>query len=327
VALLALAAGAAAGGYALTRPTPVSVARSTTGEAVDAVYASGVVEYVRQARLAPVVTAPILAVMAAEGDTVRAGQVLARLNDGPQQGTTLQLEAQAAQARADARRMTRLFEAGFAAPAAREDAVSRMRAAEAAAASARARLRDYIVVAPFAGTVLRRDAEPGDLAAVGTPLFVIARTGDIRVRADVDERDVARLTVGQSAQLRSDAFPGRTFPARISEITPQGDSSGRVFRARLGLDPQTPLRPGMTVEANLIVARRPNVVLVPTKALKEGGVWKVEGGRVHRAPVRTGSQGAEMTEVLSGLAAGAVVVVEPPAGLRENGRVAIRGQR
>lgn len=319
---LALAA-AAAGSWFLFRPVAVHLATVERGEAVDAVYASGVVEYVRQARIAPVVTAPIRAVLVVEGQAVRQGQALAQLEDGPQEGVTLQLEAQAALARADARRTERLFRAGFAAPAAHEDAQQRLAAAAGAARSARARLADYRLTAPFAGHVLRRDAEPGDMASVAAPLFVIADTRALRIRADVDERDVGRLAVGQQAMVRSDAYPGRTFPARVAEITPQGDATGRIFRTRLALPADSPLRPGMTVEANLILARRDDALLVPAKAIRDGAVWTVAEGRAYQRPVRLGVQGAERVEILEGLAPGDRVVVGPPERLKDAARVRI----
>ncbi|MDO8800897.1 efflux RND transporter periplasmic adaptor subunit [Phenylobacterium sp.] len=308
----------------MLRPLPVTLAAATRGEAVDTVYASGVVEYVRQARIAPVVTAPIRQVLVTEGQAVAAGQPLAQLEDGPQAATALQLEAQAGLARAAARRIARLYAVGFAARAADEDARSQVDAAQQAARSARVRLEDYRLRAPFAGQVLRREAEPGDLAAAGVPLFVVAVPGALRVTAGVDERDVGRLAVGREAVIRADAFPGQVFASRIAEITPQGDATGRVFRARLSLDPATVLRPGMTVEANLVIARRPAAILVPTPSLREGAVWIAAGGRVHRRAVTLGVQGAERTEVLAGVKVGERLVLDPPADLKDGDRIAPR---
>jgi len=321
---LALVAAAGAGAWALLRPIPVTIDRAADGEAVDAVYASGVVEYVRQARVAPVVTAPIRQVLVREGDDVRIGQGLAQLEDGPQLGTTLQLEAQAAQARAVAARAQRLFDVGFGARAANEDAQAQRRASEAAAASARARLRDYRISAPFAGRILRRDAEPGDLASAGQPLFVIADLTSLRITADVDERDVGRLETGMQAAVRADAYPGRTFLGRITEITPQGDATGRVFRVRVAMPSETPLKPGMTVETNLVTARRAHAVLVPSAAMSKGAVWVAKGGRVERRSVRTGAAGADRTEITQGLTAGERVVLNPSDKLRPGSRIAIR---
>lgn len=319
--LLVVVAGGSYGAWRLTQPLPVTMGLVATGPAVDAVYASGVVEYVRQARIAPVVTAPIRRVLVAEGQAVRAGQPLAVLDDGPQEGTALQLESQAALARAVAARQGRLHAAGFGAQAAFDDAQQQVKAAEAAAASARARLADYRLSAPFAGQVLRRDAEPGDLASVGTPLFVIADLGSLRITAEIDERDVGRLAVGQTAAVRSDSFPGRTFAARITEITPQGDAAGRVFRARLAVPADSGLKPGMTVESNLVTARRENAVLAPSRALRDGAVWVVADGKVQRRAVKTGAQGPEKSEILSGLKPGETVVVDPPATLKDGARV------
>lgn len=321
---LAILAGAAAGGFLYLRPVPVRVGHAATGEAIDAVYASGVVEYVRQAHVAPIVTAPIRRVLVQEGENVQPGQMLAQLEDGPQVGTTLQLEAQAAQARFAADRQQRLFDAGFGARAARDDAQAQRQASEAAAASARARLLDYRLVAPFAGRVLRRDAEPGDLAVVGQPAFVIADLALVRVTADVDERDVGRLAVGMEAAVRADAYPGQVFRARISDITPQGDSTSRVFRVRLALPPRTPLKPGMTVETNLVTARRSHALLVPSAAISKGAVWIVRDGRAYRETVRTGAAGADLTEIVGDLTSGAAVVLNPPEKLRDRARVSVR---
>ncbi|MBS0332052.1 MAG: efflux RND transporter periplasmic adaptor subunit [Proteobacteria bacterium] len=324
IAAGALAATAAGGAWWLLKPIDVRLTPAVTGQAVDAVYASGVVEYVRQAHVAPVLTAPIVRVAVEEGQDVRAGQTLAQLDDGPQQQTVLQLEAQAVQARAVADRAHRLLLAGFGAKATDDDAQALKAAAEAAAASARARLGDYRLTAPFPGRILRRDAEPGDLAATGAPLFVIADLRAVRITADVDERDVGRLAVGQQAVVRADAFPQQVFQARITEITPQGDATGRIFRVRLALPTDSPLKPGMTVETNLITARRDRAVLVPTAALSKGAVWTAVDGHARRIPVKTGASDPNRTEILRGLAPGRQVITNPPPDLKDGARVSVR---
>lgn len=320
LAALALAAGGAAA-WNFLQPQDVTTAPVTRGEAVDAVYASGVVEYVRQARIAPVVTAPIRQVLVAEGDRVAAGQPLALLDGGPQEASALQLEAQAGLARAAARRTARLFAAGFAAAAANDDAQQQLKASEQAARAARVRLEDYRLKAPFAGQVIRREAEPGDLAAVASPLFVVADLTRVRITADVDERDIGRLEVGREALVRADAYPGETFKAVVTEITPQGTATGRVFRARLALPADTRLKPGMTVEANLIVSRRPGALLAPATALREGAVFVVRQGRAVRQAVRTGVQGTDRVEILAGVAEGEQLILEPGADLKDGTRV------
>uniref|UniRef100_B0T0M5 Efflux transporter, RND family, MFP subunit n=1 Tax=Caulobacter sp. (strain K31) TaxID=366602 RepID=B0T0M5_CAUSK len=327
LAIAAMAVAALVGGAVLLRPPTIVPAAVTSGEAVDVVYASGVVEYVRQAHVAPVTTAPIRQVAVAEGERVVAGQLLAQLEDGPSQGTALQLAAQAVQARVTADRTRRLFDAGFAAKAADDDAQAQARAAEAAAQSARARLRDYRLTAPFAGRILRRDAEPGDLASAGATLFLLADTKAVRVTADVDERDIAKLKPGAQALIRADAFAGRVFTGQIAQITPAGDATGRVFRVRIALPPGGALAPGMTVETNLVAERRAHAILAPASAVSDGAVWRIAKGRAYRTPVRVGAASAARVEIVSGLSAGDVVVAAPSKTLRDRQRVRLAASR
>ena len=312
------------GAFFMLRPPLVDTAAATRGEAVEIVYATGVVDYVRQARVAPIVTAPIRRVLVEEGQRVRAGQLLAQLEDGPQRGTYAQLAAQASTARLAAERVERLYERGFASRAAWDEARGQRNAAAAAAQSARARLADYAITAPFAASVLRRDAEPGDQATPSRVLFVLADESSLRVTADLDERDLARVAEGQAALIRADAFPDQAFDAVIAEITPQGDAATRVFRVRLTLDPEAPLRAGMTVEANIVSARRPDAVLAPAAAVRDNAVWVVAGGRVERRDIVRGAVGDQQVEVRDGLAAGERVVLDAPSSLRDGARVRVR---
>jgi RND family efflux transporter MFP subunit len=319
VALVALG-----GAYLALRAPVVSVAAVTRGEAIDVVYATGVVDYVRQARIAPIVTAPIYRVHVEEGAQVRAGALLAQLEDGPQRGTATQAEAQASTARLAFARVQTLYQRGFASRAALDEARGQRDAFNAAAQSARARLADYALRAPFAGTILRRDAEPGDLATPSRVLFVLADESSLRVTADLDERDIARVEEGQSVLIRADAFQGQTFDAQVSEVTPQGDAGTRVFRVRLGLASGTPLRAGMTVEANIVTDRRNDALLAPAAAVDEGAAWVVSDGRVRRRDVVVGAAGDDRVEIRDGLSQGDLVVLAPPEGLRDGQRVRIR---
>jgi RND family efflux transporter MFP subunit len=320
IALVALVAA----GWFFTRPPAVETASVTRGEAVDVVYATGVVEYVRQASIAPVVTAPIQRVFVEEGQAVRTGTLLAQLEDGPQRGTVIQLEAQASTARLAAERTRLLFDRGFASRAAWDEARGTRDAAVGAARSARERLGDYAISAPFAGTVLRRDAEPGNLAMPSTVLFVVANERSLRVTADLDERDIALVAEGQAALVRADSFPGRVFDAQVTQLTPYGDAETRVFRVRLGLGDDTPLRAGMTVEANIIAGRRADAILVPASAVRDNAVWVLEDGRAHERAVVRGAAGQERAEVRQGLEQGQTVIIDPPDSLRDGQRVRVR---
>jgi RND family efflux transporter MFP subunit len=320
VAALALLAVVA---WQFMQPPSVTTALATRGAAVDVVYATGVVEHLRQARLAPVVSAPIRHVYVIEGQHVGAGASLAQLEDGPARGMAEQLAAQATMARLTAERVRALYDEGFSSRSAWDEARGQRDAAEAAANAARSQLRYYAITAPFAGVVMRRDAEPGDLANSSQVLFVVADEGSLRINTNLDERDIARVAEGQSALIRADAFPDRNFEATVTEITPQGDAATRVFRVRLGLPADTQLRAGMTVEANIVTGERQNAVLVPAAAVKDNVVWIVNDGRALRRAITPGATGA-LVEIRQGLEAGEQVILEPPASLREQARVRLR---
>src|SRR3546814_10124962 len=86
------------------------------------------------------------------------------------------------------------------------------------------------------GLVVKRDVEPGDLAAPSRVLMLLGDPAEMRVTAIVDERDVPRIAVGQSALLSSDAWPGRGIRGHVRELTPAGDPHLRASRVWLGLD-------------------------------------------------------------------------------------------
>jgi len=325
LAAAAIALIAALALWFFLRPPFYDVQATKKGEAVDVVYATGIMDHVREASIAPVVAQPIRRVFVTEGEMVQRGQLLAQLEDGPAQATAAQLAASSATARLAADRAERLFKSGFGAAAARDEAVGQYRAAEAAARSARALVSDYAIRAPFSGRVIRREAEPGDLAQPSHVMFVVADESSLRVTADLDERDIAHVEVGQGALIRADAYPDQSFDARVAEITPRGDSAARIFRVRLKPAPGTPLKAGMTVEANIIASRRPDAVLAPAAAVKDNVLWVVgHDGKVARRIIQRGAAGGDWIEIRSGASAGEQVLLNPRDDLKDGQRVRTR---
>ena len=173
--------------------------------------------------------------------------------------------------------------------------------------------------------MLRRDGELGQFIAAGQAVLTLACCAPLRVSAEVDEEDIPRVVVGQKVTLRTDALPERLFDGEVAEITPKGDPVSRSYRVRIRLAGAPavdagPLRTGMTMDANLIVSRRENALLVPSRALKGSAVWVMEDGRVRQREVRKGVTGSERTEIVSGLAEGEMVVLSPSESLRAGQR-------
>ena len=323
-ATLLLALGAA-GWWWVQRAVPVTGTRATVGPAMEVVYATGFVEPRRPVEIASRITAPVIELYVDEGDRVSAGQPLVRLDDVDQRQTIAQLAAQTLSAEQDEGRAVALYRQGFASRAARDRAVAAASSARAAEAASRARLGQYTIRASLPGVVLRRDVEPGDLATPNRTLFQVGDPALLRVTATVDERDIPRVRPGMEAIMSSDAYPGRTFSGRVMELTPGGDPDRRAFRVRIHPRAGETLPVGLTLEINIVTARKPRALLLPGAAIRAGKVWTVTDGRARQVSVRTGVEGAERTEIVSGLAAGACVIAQPNDGLADGARVTVSG--
>lgn len=318
---LALLTAAAAWWLLDGRARDVRLAPVRVGDAVELVYATGFVEAEHPVAVAARLTAPVQQVLADEGSPVRRGQPLILLDDEEQRHALQQATAQRRVAMQDARRTLTLFARGWVTRAARDAAVAVADSAKAAEQSAAARLDQMVVRSGMNGIVLRRDVEPGDLAAPSRTLMTLGDPARIRITATVDERDVPRIHPGQSALMSSDAWPGRVLRGHVREITPGGDPEQRAFRARIATNDAMPLPLGLTLEVNIVTRHAARTLLVPTGAVEDGHVWVVRDGRAHAMAVRTGIAGASEVQILSGLSQAEKVVARPDGGLSENMRV------
>ena len=262
-----------------------------------------------------------------------------------------QAEAQLAQASREAQRRRELFKRQLIAREAMEQAVQAETIARAAAeksrltvaalasgnadeavlserlASARANLAKTIVRAEVAGTVLTRNAEPGDLVQPGRVLFEIARDGDTEILLPLDEKNLGVIKVGQGAACVADAFPAQPFAARIRFIAPSIDAQQGTVDIRLKVAPVPRfLRQDMTVSVNIETGRRERALVVPNDALTSvdgdrAVLLRISAGKAQRVPVRLGLRGLALSEVLSGVQAGDLVLADAGAGIADGVRV------
>ncbi len=180
--------------------------------------------------------------------------------------------------------------------------------------AARAQLARTTIRAQTSGVVLTRNVEPGDVVQPGRVLFEIARDGDTEIEVPVDEKNLAVLALGQTAQCVADAYPDKPFAAVVNYIAPGIDAQLGTVIIRLRVAPVPDfLRQDMTVSVNVETGRRDAALTVPNDALLDAGaaqpaVLAVRDGRITREPVRLGLQGLVMTEVIEGLQAGDLVL-------------------
>jgi len=305
------------------RPIAVEVVLPTRGPAVDAIYATGTVEPSVLVPVAPRVAGHLRELLVDEGARVRKGQVLARLDDTDLQSAVAELAAHERYARDQYDRTQELARRGVVAVVELVRTRSEWEAAQAARMHAESQRAFANLVSPADGTVIRRDGEVGQLISVGQALFDLACCAPLRVTAEVDEEDYSRVHVGQAVLLRLDALPDRILDGDVSEITPKGDPVARSYRVRIHVADPTPLAIGMTADANLIVSKHDNALLIPTSAVQGGAVWTVQDGRLHRQAIDIGIRSLTQTEVLRGLEPRSSVVVSPPDALRDGQRARV----
>ncbi len=185
-----------------------------------------------------------------------------------------------------------------------------------------------VIRTPIGGTVLSIAAQQGETVAASfavPTLIVVADLNRLEVRAYVDENDIGRVRFGQTAEVTVDSYPERKFPGRVTKIASASTIKDNVvtYETTVALDnPAGLLKPDMTTSVDILLDRRPEVLAVPSEAVKREGedqlVYLLPPGQLKSAKrkVKTGLDTGSDTEILSGLKPGEQVVV---AGLDKLG--------
>jgi len=307
----------------------VDVHTMQRGPAIQAVYATGTVEPSISIPIAPRVAGRLVELKADEGDVVRKGQLLARLEDADLQRQVDQLEAQERWARQVYDRAETILTKGVGTAADRDKALADWQAAKAATQRGREQQKFMLLVSPDNGVVIRRDGEIGQYIAVNQALMFLATKAPLRISADVDEEDITMIKLGQVVSIHADAFPDKVFSGQVTEITPKGDTTTRSYRVRIGLSADTPLRIGMTTDTNIIVEQHDQAMLLSATAIVNDRatnyVWVLRNDALHRVEVTIGINGERKAEVLKGLTADDLVVDVPLATFKEGQHVKLKG--
>jgi HlyD family secretion protein len=307
------------------------------------VNATGELDAVERVNVSPRRQGVIEQLFVDEGDAVRAGQVLARMDPGDLGDREEELQANVRSAEAELRRSA--SERSRNEPLFRQGAISlndlnRFRADEEvkqmALAAVRQRLDqrlveqgELLVRAPFSGVISQRYADPGafvtptttaSATAGATSSSIVELSQGLEVLAKVPESDLGRLRPGMAASVRVDAFPDRRFAARIRQIAPRAVKTNNVtsFEVKLALvDPAPELRIGMTADIDFQTGRLEARTVVPTVAVvtEEGrpGVLLVGKDLQPRfQPVELGVSSGRDSQVIAGLQPGTRVFIDLP---------------
>jgi RND family efflux transporter MFP subunit len=319
--LVILAGAAAALWWHYGRSIEVTTVAAARGTAAEIVYATGTVEPVRWAKVASVMRARIIEICDCEGKAVKKGDVLARLDDREVRAQLTELQAREDFARRELSRVTELIGRGSATTQAHERASMDLRQIQGLISVLMEKIENYVIASPMDGVVLRRDGEIGEIAEAGQVLFRVGVPKPLRIVAEVNEEDIPRVALDQKTLLRTDAFPNQALAGSVSEITPMGDPAAKTYRIRVALPEDTPLKPGMSVEANVVTREKPGALVIPAEAAQGTTVFAIHGDRAERRTITIGIRGPRAIEVAAGLSEGERVAVPFPPALRDGGRV------
>lgn len=269
----------------------------------------------------------MVAQLAEEGDVVRKGQVLARID--PERA---RLEVQRNQATVNKlsnnfRRAQELLAQKLISAEAHDQIRFDLESARASLDMARLELAYTEVTAPISGVVAQRMIKQGNLVALNAPVFRIVNNQALEAVMNVPEREMAVIKPGLPVRMLVDAVPGQVFEGRVDRVSPVMDAGSGTFRVTSVFDGGQVLRPGMFGRLEIVHDRRENVLTVPRTALlddeSDPAVYVVRDGKSVRAAVKTGYGNGEFIEVVSGLKAGDKVITAGKVAVRDGALVSV----
>jgi HlyD family secretion protein len=289
-----------------------------------------------------------------EGQQVKVGDVLARIDDRDYQAQLRQAYADRDLSAADvvlkrarAERLRELYRQGVQSKDSLDDAENQLSVAEAqlnkaiaAIDFAKFSVSQTVITSPINGVVLQKYRELGDtITAFGqspggggaTDIAQLADLSDLRCEVDINESDIAKVKMGTPATVIPDAYPDNPFSAQVVKIYPEADRQKGTVKVEVKiLQPDLKIiKPEMsakvTFQSIVTQTAAAPMVLVPKKAIVTEGsansVWVVRGDTVHLVPITVGREFQDGIEVKNGLSGGEMVIVVPAATLKEGQEV------
>ncbi|MDH4653895.1 efflux RND transporter periplasmic adaptor subunit [Pseudomonas sp. JS3066] len=241
-----------------------------------------------------------------EGEAVKGGELLISLDDAIARAELAQAQANLDLAEKSYERAKMLFARGASNAQAQDESQSQQQAARASLALAQARLEKTQIRAPYDGTLGLRQVSVGDYLSAGQDMVNLEVLDPLKVDFRVPQKAVSQVSIGQLVELSLDAYPGERFRGEIIALNPRLDEVGRsqAIRAQVG-NRDHRLKPGQFVKVSVILAERPQALLIPEEAVMPVGqqlfVNLVVDGKVERRQIKIGQRLRGKAEVREGL--------------------------
>jgi len=180
--------------------------------------------------------------------------------------------------------------------------------------------------APIPGTITLRQVKVGDQVTAGQNLFNIIDFQSIVARLYIPENELSHIRVRQPVRVESTAFPGQSFQGHILRVAPIVESRSGMIKVTVGFKDVGPLLPGMYVDADIVIASKPDALLLPKKAFVYDGeqrfVFRMGEDRMaERILPRTGLEDSDHVEPLDQLSEGDAIVIAGQTGLKDGSKV------
>jgi membrane fusion protein (multidrug efflux system) len=300
---------------------PVEVASVERKTIASFIETNGSLEAENEVDLVARVSAPIQELLVEEGDYVRKGQTLARLDDIEFRVQNEIARVQVSETRQAFERAETLRKDDLIASEEYERAVSAHDSARAQLRASEIQFEFATLTAPFSGRIVRRYVDRAEQVSANTAIFRLSDFDPLLCPIQVPERELSRLRVDQPARLEVEAFPGVSFPSRVLRISPIVESETGTVKVTIVADTDRRLRPGMFARVYVEAERREGTLVVPKAALSLESIgdtiYVAVDNKASRREVSLGFRQGDEVEILSGVEAGEQVVVVGQDGLSD----------
>ena len=272
-----------------------------------------------------------------EGQKVNKGDLLVTLDDSIYKAELNQAKARLRLSQANQKRINSLRKKGLSNEQEQDEenalhfsfldqAVSELGVNQASRVLARTRLEKMAIHAPFAGTIGLRSISEGDYLSSGQDMVTLINSNPIKLEFRIAEIYLSEVAIGQTVDVRVDAFRGETFIGEVYAIAPEVDISGRSFMVRAQIpNDDSRLVPGLFAQVELVLERKENALMIPEAALMPAGdkqyVYRIDDGKAARTEVSLGMRQGDVVEVISGLDPGAQVITAGQMKIMDGSKV------
>ena len=209
-----------------------------------------------------------------------------------------------------------------------QSASESLRSAEISMQNLQDAMNNYTITAPISGTIIEKDAKVGDAVKAGDTLCIVYDLSYLEMSINVDELQISSISVGQQVQITADAVPDKTYVGTVTRVSMKGTSNGgtTTYPVTIRIDDTDGLRPGMNANAEIVVAKADNALVVPNAAVVRGSYVLVTQDSPSAAnadttmeapegfvyvPVKTGVSDDDYTQIVSGIQEGDTIGYDP----------------